>query len=359
MDLGPTLLHWLIGAVAIVGMFMILVAPHEAGHMLVAKAVGVRVYEYAIGMGTKLWSYTRNTTMYALRLIPFGGYVRLAGMDEGDFDAADGFHTKPALGRLSILLAGPAVNFVIAALLFTCYSLSLVNSDPGKVQIVYQGEPAYQAGIRPGDSIQTVDGQRITYPDQIRQIEQRDPTKPLVLTIRRPDGSTYRTTMTPQWDKQDKAYLIGVVPMGVMTPLQAVTAGVKFPVVATGAIFQGIGELITGQIKGGILGPGGVTGAVGIGYLTYTTANEGFFQWLQLAALLSVALGIGNLLPLPALDGGRIVVVLAEVLRGRPFDREREMAIQRAGLMALLALMVFIAALDVQRIATGEFSGLK
>jgi regulator of sigma E protease len=102
-----------------------------------------------------------------------------------------------------------------------------------------------------------------------------------------------------------------------------------------------------------------VTGAVGIGALTYQQANQGFFNWLQLAALLSMALGLANLLPLPALDGGRMVVVLMEAVRGRPFDREREMAIQRAGLMALLALMVVIAFLDVQRIATGQFPGLK
>jgi regulator of sigma E protease len=117
--------------------------------------------------------------------------------------------------------------------------------------------------------------------------------------------------------------------------------------------------LVTGQIPGGLLGSSGVTGAVGIGYITYESANAGLVYWVQLAALFSMALGLANLLPLPALDGGRLLVVIAEKLRGRPFDREREMAIQRAGLVALFALMILIAFLDVQRIATGQFQGLK
>ena len=123
----------------------------------------------------------------------------------------------------------------------------------------------------------------------------------------------------------------------------------------------GAGQGLEGRGRGELrpvlqdLGPEGATGPIGIGYITYHAATEGLVSYLGIVALLSMALGLANLLPLPALDGGRIVVVLAERLRGRPFDREREMAVQRAGLVALLALMAVIAFFDVQRIFTGAF----
>jgi regulator of sigma E protease len=359
MDLLSASVHWAIGVIAIVAMFILLVAPHEAGHMALAKVFGVRVYEYAIGMGTRLWSFTRDNTLYALRAIPLGGYVRLAGMEEGDFQAPDGFHARPAWQRLLILAAGPFVNFVMAAVLMTAVDLTMLNDDPGKVVGVYQGLPAYAQGIRPGDSIRSINGQPVRQQDQIRTVEQKNHDAPLSLLIRRPDGSTFTASVTPRYDAQAKAYHIGVEIAGVVAPLDAVSAGIRFPFVSIGFIVKGMGALVTGQIPGGLLGPSGLTGAVGIGYITYTSANQGFASWLQLAAILSVALGLANLLPLPALDGGRVVVVLAEKLRGRPFDREREMAIQRAGLIALLALMVVIAFLDVQRIATGQFPGMR
>jgi regulator of sigma E protease len=359
MDFLSVASHWLIGAVAIIAMFILLVAPHEAGHMALAKLFGVRVYEYAIGMGTKLWSFTRGGTLYALRAVPVGGYVRLAGMEEGDFEAIDGFHTRHAYQRLLILLAGPAVNFVMAGLLVTFVFMLQLNDDPGKVVAVDPNTPAAAQGIRPQDSIKTVDGQPIKRQDQIQKIEQADPTKPLVLAVKRPDGSTYTASVTPRYDSVRKQYLIGIVVASVVTPVDALRAGVTFPGTATTQMVSGLATLVTGQVPGGLLGPNGLTGAVGISYITYTYANQGIFYWLQLAAFFSMALGLANLLPLPALDGGRIVVVLAEKLRGRPFDREREMAIQRAGLVALFALMILIAFLDVQRIATGQFAGLK
>ena len=352
-------LHWLIGAVAIVAMFIVLVAPHEAGHMVAARLSGVRVYEYSIGMGTRIWSFTRDNTLYALRAIPLGGYCRLAGMEQGDFDAPDGFHSRPASQRFAILAAGPVVNFLMAVVLITAVYLTQVNSDPGMVAAVFSNSPASAQGIRPGDRIETVNGQPVRHSTQVRDVEQASPGRPLMLGMRRPDGSTFTATVTPHYDSQTRAYLIGVQPAPVISPLQAIWGGIRFPVVATGAMVSGIAALVTGQIPGGAFGPEGVTGAVGIGALTYQQANQGFFNWLQLAALLSMALGLANLLPLPALDGGRMVVVVMEALRGRPFDRERVEAVQRAGLMALLALMVLIAFFDVQRIATGQFPGLR
>src|SRR3989440_4872621 len=114
-------------------MFLVLIAPHEGGHFLVAKLCGVRIIEFSIGAGTKLWSTTRNGTLYAIRLIPIIGYVRMGGMEAGDFEEPHGFHSRPALQRIAILLAGPVANFVVAVVLITGFGLSQLNSDPGKV----------------------------------------------------------------------------------------------------------------------------------------------------------------------------------------------------------------------------------
>jgi regulator of sigma E protease len=124
-------------------------------------------------------------------------------------------------------------------------------------------------------------------------------------------------------------------------------------------IAGGIYALASGQIPGGFFGPEGATGAIGIAAITYNAAAAGLLYWLQVLAALSVALGLANLLPLPALDGGRIVVVLLEAIRRRPFDREKEMAIQRWGLAAILALAALIAYFDIQRIVTHQFPALR
>src|SRR4030081_982622 len=126
------LLNALLIAVGIGGMFLILIAPHEAGHFLVAKLFKVRVIEFSIGAGTKLVSFTRGGTLYALRLLPILGYGRMGGMEAGDFEEPDGFHSKPPVQRIAILVAGPAANFLVAMLLITGLGLTPINTDPGR-----------------------------------------------------------------------------------------------------------------------------------------------------------------------------------------------------------------------------------
>jgi regulator of sigma E protease len=348
----------LIGVIAILAMFLILVAPHEFGHFAFAKLFKVGVHQFSMGMGTKLWSFTRSGTVYALRAIPFGGFVQLAGMEPGDYEAPSGFHSKPAYQRLLILFGGPLVNFVMAALLWTTVGMTQLNDQPGKVMGVLRDGPAYTQGIRPGDRILSVDGRALSKPDDVLNAEAAKPGQPLAMRVRRSDGSTFTTTITPTYNQQEKRYLIGVTTAAIFTPANALETGALFPVVATRVLGQSMYQLVTGQIPGGFFGQQGATGAIGFGYFTYEAAAQGIDSWLTLAAFLSMALGLTNLLPLPALDGGRMLVVILEKVRGKPFDREREGAVQRAGLVALLALMAVIAFFDVQRIATGQFPGI-
>ena len=132
----------LLVVIAVAGMFLLLIAPHEAGHFALAKLFKVRVIEFSIGAGTKLWSTTRGGTLYAIRAIPVIGYVRMGGMEAGDFEDPSGFHHKTAWQRILILAAGPAANFVVAILLFTGLGLTQLNDDVGKVARVVPNSPA-------------------------------------------------------------------------------------------------------------------------------------------------------------------------------------------------------------------------
>ena len=353
------LLSWLLGAVAIVGMFLLLIGPHEAGHFALAKLFRVNVLEFSLGMGTRLWSTTRKGTLYALRLLPIGGYVRLGGMEPGDYETPNGFHSKKAWQRVLVLLAGPGVNFLLAALIAAGLALTQLNDSPGKVIGVVQPSPAFAAGILPGDKILSVNGQSLRNSQDVVNAVAAHPDQPLSITLRHPDGKTVSVSVQPEYSPAYKRAIIGVDTEGIVTPGDAILTGVTFPYHTVIGIGGGIYQLASGQIPGGLLGPQGATGAIGIGYLTVQAANQGLMYWLYLLAVLSVALGLANLLPLPALDGGRIVVVLLEKLRGRAFNRDREMQFQRFGLAALLGLVGVIAYFDIVRIINHQFPGFK
>lgn len=350
------LLGDVLAVIGIAVMFLVLIAPHEAGHFVIAKLFRVRVIEFSIGAGTKLWSTTRNGTLYAVRLIPIIGYVRMGGMEAGDFSEPNGFHSKAPLQRIAILAAGPIANFLVAMVLITGFGLTQLNSDPGKVVGIVEGSAAATAGLKPGDHISSVDGKAVTAPDNIQQEEMRQKGKAVILTGTHADGTPFTLSVTPV--ANNGGYQMGVLIARVTTPLTAIQEGVSFPFQAIGVIFQGLGALITGQIKGGLFGPSGLTGPIGIAATTVDAVNQGPPTYVWLVALLSVALGVTNLLPLLALDGGRIVVVIVEWLRRRPFDRNSELNFQRWGLAALFALAAVISFLDIQRLAAGEFRGV-
>jgi regulator of sigma E protease len=352
-----TLLNWLLIAIGIGGMFLILIAPHEAGHFLAAKLFKVRVIEFSVGAGPKLVSFVRSGTVYALRAFPILGYVRMGGMEAGDFEEPNGFHSKHPLQRIAILAAGPVANFLIAMLLISGFEMTQLNDDPGKIQRVIAGKPAAVAGLMVGDSVRTVNGKPVTAPGFISKEENDHPGQPLVLTGVHPDGKPFTITVTPTCTAGVCQIGVGVAPR-IITAQTAVQDGVTFPFVAVGSIVQGLDALITGKVKGGLFGSQGLTGPIGIGAITAESVTQGPPTYIFLVALLSVALGFTNLLPLLALDGGRILIVVIEWLRRRPFDRNSELNFQRWGLVALLALAAVISFLDIQRLASGQFTGI-
>ena len=349
----------LLVVVGIAGMFLLLIAPHEAGHFLFAKLFKVRVIEFSIGAGTRLWSVTRGGTVYAIRALPILGYVRMGGMEAGDFADPNGFHTKAAWKRLLILAGGPIANFLFAMLLVTAYDLTQLNDVPGKVVDVLPGSPAATVGLQPGDVLRTVDGQKITQPDQLQKIEAGAPNAALMIGGVHADGKPFSYIVTPRCDTSGACRMGVEARWAVLTPKDALVNGATFPFAAVRNLASGLSQLVSGAVPGGLLGPNGVTGPIGIADVAAQSAGHGLDTYLFYVALLSVALGFTNLLPFLALDGGRMVVVLLEVARRRPFDRTAELNFQRFGLVALLALAAVISFLDIQRIATGQFPGLR
>src|SRR5256885_12585645 len=152
----------LLVVVAIAGMFLLLIAPHEAGHFALAKLFKVRVIEFSVGAGARIWSTTRGGTLYAIRAIPGIGYVRMGGMEAGDFEDPDGFHRKAAWQRILILAAGPAANFLVAMVLVAGLRLPQLNDDPGQGARGAPGSPAPAPGSQAGDRLRTLAGQRVT-----------------------------------------------------------------------------------------------------------------------------------------------------------------------------------------------------
>ena len=351
-------MNGLLVVIGVAAMFLILIAPHEAGHFALAKLFKVRVIEFSIGAGTRLWSATRGGTMYAIRALPILGYVRMGGMEADDFDDPNGFHRKAAWQRILILVAGPAANFLVAILLITGYNLTQLNDDPGKVAEVLPNSPAAAAGFEAGDRIRTVEGRPVTAPDQLKKAEDATPNAAITVTGIHSNGQSFTYVLTPKCGSTPNSCQVGLRVHAVISLPDAVLNGVTFPAAAIVTIVQGLSQLITGQVPGGLLGPSGFTGPIGISVVAAESVSLGIDSYIFFAAVLSVALGFTNLLPFLALDGGRMVVVVIEALRRKPFDRAAELNFQRYGLVALLGLAVLISFLDIQRIATGQFHGL-
>ena len=348
-------MNTLLVVVGVAGMFLLLIGPHEFGHFIFAKLFKVRVIEFSIGAGARLWSLTRGGTQYALRALPILGYVRMGGMEAGDFGDPNGFHTKPAWQRLLILAGGPAANFLVAILLITGYNLTQLNDAPGRVVGVLPNSPAAAAGIKVGDQLRSVDGAPITAPDQLQKVENSAPNAAIVIGGVHANGRPFQIIVTPRCDDAGKCKIGLAARWAVVTAQDAIVSGVTFPYNAVANIVGGLTELVTGKVPGGLLGPNGMTGPIGIADVAYQSVTLGLDTYIPIVALLSVALGFTNLLPFLALDGGRMVVVLIEVVRRRPFDRASELNFQRAGLVALLALAAVISFLDIQRIVAGQF----
>lgn len=350
--------------------FGLIVISHEFGHFLLAKVNGIHVVEFAIGMGPKLLHFSKNGTEYALRLLPIGGACIFEGedgknesSDETDSEQKEelsipkhggSFQDASVWSRISTVIAGPIFNFLLAFLL--AFIIVWFNgSDKPVINGVMEGYPAQEAGIQAGDVITKMNGEKIYLSREIYINTYLNQEKDMTITYER-DGQEYNTTITPKYNEEEGRYLVGFHGYGEYVDCRNSNIfsysyyEIRYSFQST---IKGLGMLVGGKAsKDDVSGPIGI--AQIIGEVSEAAAPYGplvvILNMMNIALLLSVNLGVLNLLPLPALDGGRLVFLLVEAIRGKPVPPEKEGMVHFAGFVILMLLMVFVMYNDIMRL---------
>lgn len=343
-------------------MICTIVMIHELGHFLLAKANGITVKEFFVGMGPTLFSFTRGETKYSFKLFLIGGACVFEGEDgREDEDGQESlplsegaFPNANVWARISTVAAGPIFNFILAYVLAVII-IGTTYSDKPVVQQVIPGFAAEEAGIQAGDLITRIDGERIYLSREINLITTQKQGETLKVECLR-DGKRHEAVLTPKLDAESGRYLLGFQGYAEYfkcSPFQVFQYSyyeVRYGLKAT---LKSLEMLIQGKA-----GKDEVSGPIGIAVLVDDVAEQTkpYGVWvmivnmMNLAMLLSVNLGVLNLLPLPALDGGRLVFLLIEVIRGKPIPPEKEGMVHLAGFAVLLGLMVFIMYNDIVKL---------
>lgn len=324
--------------------FGILIFVHEFGHFVMAKLYNVRVDEFALGMGPKIVGVKKGETEYTLRILPLGGYVRMAGM-ESDLEDPRGFNKKTVLQRMGIIFAGPLMNFITALLIFIGVFMFIgTPSDANIIGQVLDGKPAASAGLQAGDQIVKINDQAVTTWMEVVTIIHQSPGQSLQLTIQR-SNQQQSFSVVPEKDPASGQGLIGIMQSAQRQGLLAsIVLGLENTYGFTKTLLLNIGQMITGRIAPEVSGPIGVVQIVG------EVTQFGWSSLLTLAGYLSINLGLLNLFPIPALDGSRLAFLGFEGLRGKPLDPAKENLIHLVGFALLMLLMILITYQDILRL---------
>lgn len=346
--------------------FGLVVISHELGHFLIGRKNGIRVVEFSVGMGPTLFSFKKNGTKYSLKLLPLGGACMFDGEDGVEREEGeDGRNADPSEGmafteagvwaRIATVFAGPFFNFILAFVIAVILS-AFSGADLPTVGTVTEGSAAAEAGLQTGDVIKKIGREPIHFYREVSMISALNQGEKMEITYER-NGERAVTTLFPKYDENDKRYYMGITNGGEYlqcNPLQVFQYGfyeVEYWVKLT---YKSLHMLVKGQVsKDDVSGPVGIAQLVGE---SYDAAEENYgtpyaiLTMLEIVVLLSVNLGIMNLLPLPALDGGRLVFMFVEVIRGKPVPPDKEGMVHFAGLVVLMVLMVFIMYNDIMRL---------
>jgi regulator of sigma E protease len=359
-------LQVLIRILTSIGVIAVVIFVHELGHFLVAKWCDVEVRTFSLGFGRTLFARQYGETEYRIAAIPVGGYVRMAGQDDDEdvppTDPSRGFSAKSLLQRTAIVAAGPAVNFVFAIVvfgaMFLCYGKT-VPTEIARLGPIRPGQPAAEAGLEPGDLVTAIDGKPVDKWTELVETVRGSEGHTLAFTIER-DGVTQTIDVTPKkmplrdqlGEVVGQTFMIGAqqeldqrAPVG---PFEAAKLGLTYTWGYTTIIFETLARVFQGRIPASDLG-----GPIMIVQEAYSLAATGFERVLQFVAVISVNLGIINVLPIPVLDGGHLFFFLIEAVRGKPLSvRVRETAMQ-VGVLLLVTLMVFVFYNDIARNLAG------
>ena len=345
--------------------FSVIVISHEFGHYAIARRNGIRVLEFDIGMGPVLYRKKGRETDLCIRLLPIGGACLFDGMDAfGDDDPEDGdgtprvldehsFPNAPVGARIASVLAGPMANFILGFIL-SLILVAFTGTDLPVIQEVIPDSAAMEAGLEPGDLIRSINGERIHIYREVTLVSLMNYGEPLRISFER-DGQKKTVDLVPRYDETDDRYYIGIRGSGQYikcSPLQVFQYGFYETAYWLKATYKSLGLIFRGHFsKDDVAGPVGVVKVVDDTYTS--TAPYGpaavVLTFLSLATLLSVNLGVINLLPLPALDGGRLLFLLLEAVRGRPIPPEKEGMVHLAGFAVLMFVMILVLFNDISR----------
>jgi regulator of sigma E protease len=352
------------GILAAIVVHGLLIIVHEFGHFIVAKRSGVGVLKFSVGFGPRLFGRTVNGTEYVLSAIPLGGFVKMAGEDPDAAEAVDpriSFSHQPIWKRVAIVVAGPLFNLLFAFLAFTVVLAiygQRVPSDVAKVGGVMPNMPALRAGLQVGDVVTAVDGQPIATWDALSNAIRASGGRPVGMALQRGDQSL-TVSVTPEANEEKnifgevvgEAYRIGIergfeqVSVG---PLEAIGSGAAQTLWWIQTLIMSVVKILQGKIPAQDIG-----GPILIVQAAGQQAAIGLESLLLFMAVISINLGILNLLPIPILDGGHLLFFLVEAVMRRPLDmRHREIA-QQVGLVILIGLMAFAFYNDILRVVRG------
>lgn len=374
--------------VAAILLFGVIILIHELGHFLFAKRGGICVVEFSLGMGPRLFSFEKGGTKYSLKLFPFGGSCMMLGENDDISDESSeekarehisekaayteetksatkelevteyqgvSFNETSVWTRFSVIAAGPIFNFILA---FVCaiFIIGYVGYDPAEINGIVEGSAAESVGMMPGDVITEINGKNIHMYRDILAYTLFNPGKTMDIEYTR-GNQTYESTVVPKYSAEDGRYLIGISgqteyrkPESILTTLRYSLYEVKYQI---NMVFSSLGMIVKRQVSAD-----DIAGPVRIVSMIDDTVKQSseygfmvvFVNLANMCLLLSANLGIMNLLPIPALDGGRLVFILLEAVRGKPIDREKEGMIHMVGMMVLMVLMVFILFNDIRNL---------
>ncbi len=328
--------------------FCVLIFVHEFGHFAAAKLCGVKVNEFSIGMGPAFFQRQRGETQYSLRILPIGGYCAMEGEDE-DSEDERAFNNKPAWQRAIVLAAGAFMNLVTAVVLLIIIAFWAGQATTVMDEIT-DDSSAYEAGMQAGDQITAVDGQKTDSWSDITSVIGSKKNEAVQVTVLR-DGSELTMSVMTEYDKTEKRAKIGIKPHVEHNLGTSVTSGIKNTGKMAVTMYDVLKQLVTGKVSIKEL-----SGPVGIVYVVNDTAKAGVIYVVYLSALLSLNLAIMNMLPLPALDGGRLLFLLIRKITGDHMTDEMEGKVHFIGIVLLMMLMVVVTWNDIIKFIVPLFS---
>lgn len=315
----------------------VLVVIHEYGHYIMAKLSGIKVEEFALGMGPKIAGVQKGETLFSIRAFPLGGFCKMLGEDQNNQDPR-AFNSKPVFKRIAVIVFGPIMNLLLAIII-----LSIVYIPIPRIGAVVDNKPAKTAGIVAGDRIAAINQTEITRWEQIpQQISKSNGNK---LHVRLENKGKYRELdITPVLDKQTNQYVIGIAPSAAAGGY-SLKQGVQTSWYITTEMLKYLSNALRGKAS-----LNDISGPVGIYNIMNDAKKAGYMYVLNITAILSLNLFLFNLLPIPALDGGRLIFLFLEAIRRKPVNPEKEGLVHFIGFVLLMGLSVLILYRDLIKI---------